>query len=151
MSGLKATLRDSSIGVVFEIDVNESEIDTAPDLFRLNPDALVVINGEGTFHSDQPYARRILKAAAGVGHRTLLFNSQFTRMGAEAVNVVRKLALVQVRNKADQADLTAEGIDALICPDMLFAVSLDRMNFPKTSGGGVLYSDSHRADVTKAL
>lgn len=151
MAGLKSTLQEAGIKTVYEIGTNESAIDDATAFFNLNPDALIVINGEGTFHSDQPYSLRLLEAVKGEEHRVLLLNSQFTNMNATAINCLRKLALVQVRNKFDQMALRAEGVDALFCPDMLFASGIEQFGFTVINGFGKIFTDSHRKDVTEAI
>lgn len=153
MSGLKSFLCSNNCSIVYELGVNQYDASSVNRIMDTDSSCLLVINGEGTFHDDQPYAKWLIGLSKPYAHRTVLINSQFKNMSPALLGVVRHYALVSVRTKRDMDYLKAHGFTkAVYCPDMLFNAGI--INLKGIEGhrdDGFLFTDSHSFESTLEL
>lgn len=150
--GLRRLLIQANIDVVFECDVNQADLEFAKEVLDLDPDFLVVVNGEGTFHDDQPYAVRLIGFLDGLSNSKLLLNSQFKNMSKRYIEKLKSFDLVQVRTKTDHKYVLESGLfGAVYCPDMLFYSGVTNMSYDFASSGLVVMTDSHVKSETVSL
>lgn len=150
MTGLRRLAFSSGINIAFEwehgVDLSETSLASYLDK---NPESLIIINGEGTFHSDQPTMLKLLHFCEPYFSRTLLLNSQFFNVSDSVSALVKKLRLVQIRNMNDCRAARSIGINAIYCPDMLFFSGM-QSTFGNRQGYS-LFVDSHSKNASKLI
>ena len=153
VTGLKALLSRCNATVVYELEVNNYNFGRARSILEQDNQVLLVINGEGTLHDDQPYARALLQFAEPFAQRTLVLNAQIRDMSDTYVKILKSMRLLQVRTLHDKKWCRENGLDnVLYCPDMIFysGYEPDIENQIKTKRY-VLYTDSHSNVETKRI
>ena len=111
----------------------------------------IIINGEGTIHHDQPYARYLLKtgnALARLGKSVYLVNSTWQENSAELVELTSSFKGIWVRDQASANELAAQGITAIIAPDLTF---LSTYKQSRHSQKGIAVTDSVFTELSKSL
>lgn len=111
----------------------------------------IIINGEGTIHHDQPYARYLLKTGnelARQGKAVYLINSTWQENSAELVDLARPFKGIWVRDRASAYELAEQGITANIAPDLTFLSSYALNDQARL---GVIVSDSIFSELSKKL
>src|SRR5690606_39820535 len=111
----------------------------------------IIINGEGTIHHDQPYARYLLKTGcelAQQGKAVYLINSTWQENSAELVDLARPFKGIWVRDRASAYELAEQGITANIAPDLTFMSSYEKQDQARL---GIIASDSIFSDLSKKL
>lgn len=121
-------------------------------LLRAVKDAdLVLVNGEGTLHSDNRRALRLIKVAdycEMIGKPSFLINALYFNNTEEMHASVRKFTGVFVRDKQSQAELRSLKVDAKYCPDLTLSIEPHVHN---KGEGELLIIDSNDLDVTAEL
>lgn len=121
---------------------------------------LVVVNGEGSIHSDRERARQLLELGeycAARGTPVALINSVYDRMPAAAAAQVRAFDLVSVREGASAGLLEMQGITAAIVPDLAlgwFAEEATRLGLRwqgEAATINLLFTDSVLPEMSQRL
>jgi exopolysaccharide biosynthesis predicted pyruvyltransferase EpsI len=150
ISGLKKLLIECGVNIIHEHEVNNYDFSFVVSLLESNVDTVLLINGEGTIHDDQDYAKALLDIAADYSQRTLLLNSQLRNMSQKYVDIIKTLKFVQVRTKFDHDWCKENGIsDIVYCPDMLFYSGI--LPTLSIASERILYSDSHDDKASNEL
>ena len=150
--GLRRLLAESGIEIVFECNVNQYDLSFAKMILDANPTYLVVVNGEGTFHDDQPYAVFLINFLDVLTNKKLLLNSQFKSMGRAHIDKVKRFDLVQARTKIDFEYGLKSGLNnTAYCPDMLFYSGISNSLNSMSDSAKVVITDSHLSSETTRL
>jgi hypothetical protein len=81
---------------------------------------LVILNGEGTMHHDQPAALawlEVLARAQNKGIETWLVNSIWQEMDQTCADIIKRCTKVEVREILSHLALAEQGVDSKIAPD----------------------------------
>lgn len=111
----------------------------------------IIINGEGTIHHDQPYARYLLRtgnALAQLGKSVYLINSTWQGNSAEFIELIKPFKGIWVRDQASANELADQGIIANIAPDLTFFSSYERTHHIQK---GITVTDSVFSELSKSL
>lgn len=111
----------------------------------------IIINGEGTIHHDQPYARYLLKTGSELaqqGKAVYLINSTWQENSAELVDLARPFKGIWVRDRASAYELAEQGITANIAPDLTFMSSYEK---PDPGHLEIMVTDSVFAELSRSL
>ncbi|WP_108164996.1 polysaccharide pyruvyl transferase family protein [Saccharospirillum sp. MSK14-1] len=150
MAGLKRFLSSVGGNVRYELPVNRPFPAGLKDFIDKNKDVYIVINGEGTLHDDQEYAKYLINSCSPFSDRVVLLNAQYRNMSENFNSLVSEFPIVQVRTKFDLGYAQDKGINALYCPDMLFFSGVSSLN--QKSHNKIVITDSHSeqssADLT---
>jgi polysaccharide pyruvyl transferase WcaK-like protein len=117
---------------------------------RLAQSDVVIVNGEGTLHSDKKTAIALAQSAAFCRERGIpcfLINSVYQGNGEEMAHLVRQFDRVFVRESLSQAELRKHGIESEVVPDM----TLSHPNLPRAARNGILVTDSSNDDAAALL
>jgi polysaccharide pyruvyl transferase WcaK-like protein len=112
---------------------------------------VVIVNGEGTLHSDNRRALRLIKIAdycLSVGKPCFLINALYFNNSEDMHKSVRKFTGVFVRDRQSQSELRQLGVEASYCPDLTLSIIPHVEHLPKD---GMLVLDSNDSDVTEQL
>jgi hypothetical protein len=111
---------------------------------------IVLVNGEGSMHSDRPAARRLARVAehcGSIGKPAVLLNASWFSNGAEITEMARGFAIISVRESESERQLSDAGLACRRMADLALheevGVSAQR------SGMGV--TDSVLADTALQL
>jgi len=100
----------------YQPDIVLSQREKIIPVIDLPANSTVIINGEGTMHSDAPAATKMLKYGASAvarGHTVELINSVWQRMSDEYVNIIKTFRNVEFREVLSLADAKVAGSIAL--------------------------------------
>lgn len=153
--GLRKVLIKAGVSIAYEIEVNNSDFSHVEELLKHDRDLLVVVNGEGTVHDDQPYAITLIEFCKKYSSRCMFLNSQFRNMSQQYVEIANQFLLTQVRTRRDYEWCLNAGLgNVAYCPDMIFfsgyRTMLNNSNLDKLTrkGGGGVFTDSHVVDAS---
>lgn len=112
---------------------------------------LVLVNGEGTIHHDQPGARRVAEIAgfaARSGKPAYLINAQYEANSPTIAEGMRAFRRRYVRDSVSRAEMAKAELSATIVPDL----SLTWQAAPGgAAGNGLVFIDSVRNSVSAGL
>ena len=111
---------------------------------------IVIVNGEGTVHSNRPPARSLVSVAdhcRTVGKPAVLINSCWFNNGPELAEMARGFAMITVRESESERQLKSAGLDCRRIADLALNPTIE-VSAPR-SGIGV--TDSVLADVALDL
>lgn len=113
--------------------------------------AAIIVNGEGTLHSDKPRALPLVEAATfgrDRGIPTFLLNSIWQGNGPAFMDHARAFTRIWVRESASRDELAGYGIAAEVVPDLTLSSEP-----PPPSGRrhGILLTDSNIPEVSASL
>lgn len=114
----------------------------------------IIINGEGTIHHDQPYARYLLEtgsALAQQGKAVYLVNSTWQENSPQLVELIKNFKGVWVRDQASAKELAEHGVHAGVAPDLTFFSAYEDIRLPDASRSAIIVSDSVFAELSKTL
>jgi hypothetical protein len=103
---------------------------------------LILVNGEGTVHDNQPGARQIAvigRFARKAGKPAYLINAQYERNGADIAEGISAFRQRFVRDSVSRAEMEAAGLTAAVVPDL--SLTWDRAPVGST-GDGLVVIDS---------
>jgi hypothetical protein len=81
---------------------------------------LIILNGEGTMHHNQPAALawlEVLVRAQNMGIETWLVNSIWQEMDQTCADIIKRCTKVEVREILSHLALAEQGVDSKIAPD----------------------------------
>ncbi|MGH0002425.1 polysaccharide pyruvyl transferase family protein [Pseudovibrio ascidiaceicola] len=112
---------------------------------------LILINGEGSFHSGGEDAQRCIRVFHDFAHikRIAIINSIWQDNPSEWTQSLKDASYVSLRDTISQSNLTSQGIDAQFCPDLSLVSSRPTTSIAKRSG--VAWGDALRRQTTRAL
>jgi polysaccharide pyruvyl transferase WcaK-like protein len=117
----------------------------------VNDADLVIVNGEGTLHSDNRRALRLINIAdfcQELDKPVFLINALYHNNSEEMHRSAKKFTKIYVRDLQSQEELRQEGVDASYCPDLTLSIIPHVRNKPNT---GLLVIDSNSSGVTLDL
>lgn len=129
--------------------LNSSTSDAAEVAARLDEFDLLLVNGEGTLHHDQPKALRITEAvqvARAAGRYCVLLNTVW-QDNDQTCRMLQSFDQIYCRESMSAEQLRRDGAAAIVVPDLVFSHSL-------ASGGekrGVAVLDSYDRRTTLQL
>lgn len=153
-AGLKNVLTSAGVKVVLEFEVNNPRLHSASSLLNQNPDVWLILNGEGTLHDDQPYARVLLEFLNRYISRSMILNSGLQRMSLKFLEDIKEIPLFQLRTIRDFQEARKAGIENCVyCPDMLFWSGLVELGkvLPKARATNIVFTDSHVGEASRDL
>lgn len=106
--------------------LNSSTSDAAEIAARVDDFDLLLVNGEGTLHHDQPKALRIAEAvriARQAGRQCVLLNTVW-QDNDEACRMLECFDQIYCRESISAAQLQRDGATARVVPDLVFSHSL---------------------------
>jgi len=112
---------------------------------------IVVVNGEGTIHHDQPSAKNLVCVARFCKERKIpvvLINSIFEMNSDDIVKEVRYFDRIYVRESKSQKELSLYGIQSIVVPDLSYYIKINERQVPR-SGIGV--TDCVLIDISRQL
>ena len=149
MIGLRRLLFEANLEIIGELQYGEVSEETILGYKKLVPEVLFIINGEGTFHSNQPEALKILNATKRFAKDCLLLNSQWVDMSEEYMEQLSKFRIVQLRSARDYAQFDKKD-NAIFAFDTLFYSNIiapdNDIKFHQA-----VFTDSHDEKVTKDI
>ncbi|EDM26044.1 hypothetical protein LNTAR_04321 [Lentisphaera araneosa HTCC2155] len=146
--GLKKLLNKHHVEIIYELEVNNLNFECCSDLLDSQKDCLLIINGEGTIHDNQPYACALLNFSKKYHNRTLLLNSQLRNMSSNYIQIIKTFLFVQVRTRFDENWCLENNLTNVVyCPDMLFYSGIEKICKNKSKNKWVIYTDSHCVDA----
>ena len=114
---------------------------------------LVLLNGEGTMHDDQPKARGLARAARWAserGKRVVLFNTVWQN-NSELNRLLPHLDLLFCRESLSADEARRAGTGASVVPDMVFAADGDRLPRRCQSAEGLAVLDALDGRLARRL
>jgi Polysaccharide pyruvyl transferase len=116
--------------------------------------ALVVLNGEGSIHHDNPAGRRLLEIGAAVrdaNKRVALINAGWDDNGAELTDMLASFDIIAARDQKAAEQMAKRGAEVRVVPDLsIYAVEALANNLQGASFcGGIGVTDN--VDRIKAL
>lgn len=141
------------IHIVHSIKLNEDWRE-ANNLKFINNANAVLVNGEGTFHSNNKRARILSKVAEYCASKEIpcyLINSVFQNNTIEIANHCRWFRKIYVRESQSKLELQNFGIDSEIVPDIIFAYRNLFFNNTSKNKNHILFSDSVLDQITLKL
>ncbi len=150
--GLKKLLARCGIDVIYELEVNNTDFERLINVLKGDENTLLIINGEGTLHDDQAYAKALLELSEPFKTRTIILNSQLRNMGDRYISILQSMPLIQLRTMYDYSWCKNNGIKNITyCPDMLFYSGYKPLDNKKIQDNFIVYTDSHSEQETKRL
>ena len=152
MVGLKKLLTTLNINIIFEHEVNNYNFSEVLRFYNDNNKPLIIVNGEGTFHDDQPFATSILDFLDKNNIDFMILNSQFRNMSNKYIQIALQSKWIQVRTIKDYKYCKKMGINNLsYCPDMIFYSGIKASDYSNNHETGILFTDSHLIDANKKI
>ena len=150
--GLKRMLGDLGIDILCELEVNNSDFRLPEAVCRRNKDTLIFVNGEGTLHDDQDYAKRLLTFCENAKSPYIILNTGLERMSGPWIKILANAAWVQLRTLGDLDNARLAGLTNIsYCPDMLFYSGIAAAETEPDLPDCVGFSDSHSAASNEQL
>jgi len=119
---------------------------------RFDETDLIIINGEGTLHHDQPRARELISIgehAKRIGKPSVIINATYQSNSNAIHEQARKFAKIYVRESASQRELAECGIASKVVPDLTFYADLSLDEARRTQLVG--FTDSVYDDISVQL
>lgn len=138
-------------GAIVVHTLRSGAVVTPTEMEKIRTSDVVVINGEGTIHSQKAYAKHLLQTglqAKEMGKRVFLLNSIWESNDESMARIVEKYDGIWVRDSASAAELSEYGVKAIVVPDLTFGTLYPKQ---KSTGTSIQVSDSVYAETSKAL
>ena len=119
---------------------------------KLEEADLIIINGEGTLHHDQPRAQELISIgehAKKLGKPSVIINATYQSNSKLFTEKTKYFTKIYVRESASQRELAEAGIAAKVVPDITFYSDLSFERAKKTKLIG--FTDSVYDDVSNTL
>jgi len=151
MLGLKKLINSLNANIIFEHEVNNYDFSDVIEVYNRSNKPLIIVNGEGTFHDDQSFAKEILEVLDENKMSFIILNAQFRNMSDKYINIVKTSKLLQVRTQKDYNYCKGKGLENLLyCPDMLFFSGVSEINEIDVFDE-ILFTDSHVEKASAAI
>lgn len=148
--GLKTLLNDLKINIIYEHEVNNYNFDNLNKILDSKLNTIIVINGEGTFHDDQPYAKALLDFVDRLSIPFIILNSQFRNMSERYLCIAKRALAIQVRTQKDFEYLELHHFgNHHYCPDMLFYSGITQDT--NINSGNIIFTDSHTVSGSEII
>jgi hypothetical protein len=154
IDNIKLLLYKNNIKTVDTNPVGTDCLENSNFLKNMASSDLVIVNGEGTLHHNQPRAVELMNAVKyirlNLNIPIVLINSTYQDNGVKTAKLMRYFDLIFVRESLSKNELNRHGIFSEVVPDMTF---YDRYeNIKKNSEReGIAITDSVYLDKSEAL
>lgn len=138
--GLIKFLTFNGFDIVAEVPFKSDNLASTIEYYRkLN--VVFIVNGEGTFHSNQPECVRLINCLDRLEHRCALINSQYFKISSELSSRISLMPFVALRTELDRDEALSDIPQATFLPDMIF--NSFEISHTEAICEKILISDSH--------
>ena len=121
----------------------------------LNQVDIIIVNGEGTLHDDQEWAKDLIlfceKIKIEKNIPIILFNALILNNSNKFMERLNIFDLINVRDSESKANIEENNLKCILTPDFSFYSELDKFNLVSNNNNNILVNDSVNDITSKNL